>query len=264
MLRQIPLTLVVLGACSTTLPAHAQWEFAIGAGARRASVTETSATGTRLVQEEGWLPGIEASARHAWHDWNFTARAQTYRGDISYEGALQTGAPFSTTTDTAQNRIGLEAARALNDSVRWLAGLEWDQWRRRIHGRGAVLGITEHTASWRLLTGLEATLPMQVVASRVTLRGLLVAAAPERLSVQFDRHLYDDASLTTQSATGARLSAEFAPVSLPRLSIVTEFDWLRIGRSDNAALYYNGTPIGTLVQPEHRRSAFSLAVRYRF
>jgi hypothetical protein len=48
------------------------------------------------------------------------------------------------------------------------------------------------------------------------------------------------------------------------LSFETDFDWIKIGRSDNAVLRQNGVPVGFVTQSEHERTAFGLRANYRF
>jgi len=76
--------------------------------------------------------------------------------------------------------------------------------------------------------------------------------------------LFDDAALTTQAATGFRLGADFIPAGAPAMRLGLGVETLRIGRSDDAVLIKNGVVVGTVSQPEHRRSAVTLRVRYQF
>jgi hypothetical protein len=244
-------------------PACAEWQYSVGAGARLVSMQEFAASGARLVEERGWLPGLELGVSYSSGQWRVGINGETYRNDITYDGQLQNGAPFSTTSDTTQDRLAVEIGRRLNDSLSLLAGVELDRWQRRIHGNGSVLGLNETYRSTRLLLGAESTV-LKTAYFDMSARALLVRAQPEHLDVSFGNQLFDDAALTTQAATGFRLGADFIPAGAPAMRLGLGVETLRIGRSDDAVLTRNGVVVGTVSQPEHRRSAVTLRVRYQF
>lgn len=243
--------------------AFAQWEFNAGAGIRQVRVIETDRDGRQLVREKGWLPGLELRADYVLRDWRFGVAGAMYRHDIRHDGRLQTGAPFTTDTETTQTRVSLEVARQISDGAHLIGAIEWDQWRRHILGRGGVLGLDERYRSWRLLAGAETRLLQSSVAD-VNGKALLVVAQPERLRVRFDNQLFDDANLSTKSAVGLRLALAAQPAAMPNLSLAVEFDWLRVARSDDAVLRKNGAPVGLVAEPKHQRSAIGARVNYRF
>lgn len=224
---------------------------------------EVAASGKRLVQERGWLPGLELGASYAGQDWRFRISGETYRNDIGYEGQLQNGAAFSTSTGTVQNRLAFEVERQINASLILLGGVELDRWQRRIQGKGSVAGLDENYRSTRLLLG-AGTATMKTSYFDVSTKALLVIAQPERLHVSFGNQLFDDAELETRSATGLRLEAELIPAGAPDMLLSLGFDTLRIARSDDAVLTKNGLAVGSVAQPEHRRNAFSVRMRYQF
>jgi hypothetical protein len=252
-------SLVLFGA----QPAFAQWQFSVGAGARLASMQEFAVNGSQLVKERGWLPGLELGATYSAGPWHVGINGETYRNDIAYDGQLQNGVAFSTTTDTAQDRLTIEIGRRLNDSASLLGGIELDRWKRRINGSGAILGLDERYKSTRLLLGAESSV-LKTAWFAMSARALLVRSRPEHLDVAFGNQLFDDAALTTQAATGYRLAADFIPVSAPSMRVNLGFETLRIGRSGDTVLTRNGVVAGTVAQPEHRRNAFTLRVRYQF
>jgi len=224
---------------------------------------EFAASGARLVEERGWLPGLELGASYSSGQWRVGINGETYRNDIAYDGQLQNGAPFSTTSGTVQDRLALEIGRRLNDSVSLLGGVELDHWQRRIHGSGSVLGLNETYHSTRLLLGVESAV-LKTAYFDMSARALLVRAQPEHLDVSFGNQLFDDAALTTQAATGFRLGADFIPACAPAMRVSLGFDTLRNGRSGDSMLTKNGLAAGFVSQPEHRRNAFTVRVRYQF
>jgi hypothetical protein len=243
--------------------AHAQWQFSGGAGMREVRTTEADRNGRRLVQEKGWLPGLELRADYLFGDWRFGVSGETYRHDISYEGRLQSGAGFSTDTKTALSRVSIDAARQITTATHLIAGIEWDHWQRDIEGRGNTLGLNERYTSWRLLGGGE-TRVLQSAWATINAKALLVMAAPEKIQVRFQNQVFDDAHLSTKSGTGLRLALGLQPAAVPELTVTADFDWLKIARSDDAILRRSGVPVGTVAQPEHTRQAFGIRVSYRF
>jgi hypothetical protein len=81
-----------------------------------------------------------------------------------------------------------------------------------VYGQVGAAGIVERYTSWRALAGLGFHLPRMAGADS-RLKVSLVAAQPERLDVRFDKQLFDDASFSTKSAYGCRLSFSVQPGS---------------------------------------------------
>lgn len=246
-----------------TSSACAEWRFSASLGARQLHVTEADQNGRDMVQEHGWLPGIALRADYDVHDWRVGVAGEIYRHQVAYDGQRQSGVPFTTDTDTAQSRIGIELSKQIADATRLIGGIEWDRWQRDILGRGNVLGLNEHYASWRLLVGAQMRV-LQASWAQLHAKALFVRAAPEKLRVRFENRLYDDADLTTQPSTGLRLVFDLQPTTLPNMTVTTELDWLRVGRSEDAVLFRSGAPAGFVTQAEHSRRVFGLSVNYRF
>ena len=256
--------LVLLTALLLPLaPALAQWQVSVAPGIRHFRLTENGPDGRRLVKEDGWLPGVQATVGHTAGDWRISLHGERFQGGIDYDGQVQSGSAFVSDTDTAQSRIALEAARAIADRMELIGGIEYELWRRRVHGQGRVAGVMEHSRSWRLLAGLDTGLP-SLAGINSRLRFMLVAAWPEQLDVRFDDQLFDDAHFSTKPAVGARLGLALQPGMDTKLSFTADLDWLKVRRSDNAPLLKNGFTAGTVTQPEHIKTALTLGLRYRF
>lgn len=252
--------------CSSLLPtssAWAQWQFTLGTGLRQVRMTETDPTGQTLVREQGLLPGLSGTASYPIHDWLLSGRVEAFGRTLAYDGHLQSGAVFSSTTDTVQQRYGVDLAHRINASTSLLGGLEWDRWQRQIRGRDTVLGLTERYTSWRLLAGAQTQLLRHPLAS-LDGSALLVLAQPERLRVRFEQQVYDEANFSTRSARGLRLALTLRPASLGNLALTAELDTLTVGRSGDATLLKDGLPAGTVAQPRHVRQALELRANYAF
>lgn len=243
--------------------AFAQWQFSADTGVRYVRMTEIGTDNRTMVREHGWLPGIGMAAMYATRDWQFGLSGSLYRNDITYDGRLQNGSPFTSETDTTQRRIRVEIKKRVTDAMRLTAGLEQDYWQRDIRGRGDVAGMHEKYTSWRFLAGAESRVT-QWAAGAIDMKGAIMFARPEKLRVRFDQQAYDDVTLHTKSAVGVTFGIGFQPAVLPNLSIEAELDWISIKRSDNAVLRRNGIPVGTVAQPKHERTGFGVRVNYRF
>lgn len=244
-------------------PALAQWQVFITPGARHFEMVESGPDGRRLVKEEGWLPGVQISVKRTLGDWHIGLQGERFQGGLDYDGQVQSGSPFASSTDTAQSRIAMEAAHPISDRMGLIGGIEYELWRRRVRSQGGTAGVTEHYRSWRFLAGLEAGLPA-LAGMDSRLRFMLVAAQPERLDVRFDKQMFDDTHFSTKPALGARLGLALQPGMDANLSFTADLEWLRVPRSDDAPLLKNGFTAGTVAQPEHTKTALTLGLRYRF
>jgi hypothetical protein len=262
-MRRAAVFSVLIAGLTTGTSAHAQWEFSGAGGARYATAEEVSANGTQLVKEHGFLPGVELRASYRKDEWLVTLGSEIYGGNLSYAGQKQGGTAFATETRTKQFRVTTDLGRYVSESVLLLTGAEWDYWKRDIHGHGDTLGLQEKYNSWRFLAGAQARV-LQSSWSNIYLTGLLVVSSPEHLNVHFDDHVFDDASLSTRPAVGARLALEVRPKAISNLSVECDFEWLRVRRSDDATLRKDGLSVGTLAQPEHIRKAVGMKLKYYF
>jgi hypothetical protein len=247
-------------ACRTT---YAQWEFQGAGGLRQATMTESDNNGRRLVREQGLLPGVGLSARYVMGGRRIELAGEAYGGNIEYNGQLQSGGRFVTDTKTLHARIRAEAAQNISGAGDLILGMEKDFWNRHILGRGATLGMKEQYSSWRLLAGAR-TRMLDTDWGSIGLKGLLVFSSPEKLIVKFDNQVFDRTEFDTKSAIGTRLSIGLRPPGNSNFHVQTDFEWMRIARSDDAVLRRGGFAAGLVAQPEHVRKAFGISLHYRF
>jgi hypothetical protein len=243
-----------------SLPASAEWQGSIGAGARSATHTEVDLAGRQLVREDGWLPGMDLRAGYRQANLTWFGGAEWYQGGIDYRGRTQAGAPAvsSTSTRLAAARLGVSYAWG---SHSMLAAFEIDHWKRDILGIAGSAGLQERYRSRRLLLGAGKT--WRPAAGTVALDAAAVLAEPERMRIGFSG-LFDPVSLDTRRAHGWRLGADFGPAWAPSLQLRSRVDWLTVPRSGAAALTVNGAFRGTVTQPEHVRRALTLELAYLF
>lgn len=244
-------------------PVYAQWQFSAGAAVRHFRMAEYGTDGRSLVTEQGWLPGVRLAVERSFGDWRVGVQGERFQGRLDYDGQVQAGSAFTSDADAAQTRIGVEMARAITENTELLGGVEYDLWRRRVHGQGAVAGLTERYGSWRLLAGAGARLPF-LPGQQSRLRVMLVAAQAERLEVQFDNRLFDDARFSTKPAIGARIGMSLQPGAESKLLLSAELEWMKVRRSDDAPLTKGGFVSGAVSQPEHTKTGLTLGLHYRF
>lgn len=260
MKRILPISALLLAHAA---PAQAQWQFSAGAAVRHFRVAEYGTDGRNLVIEQGWMPGARLRAERAFGEWRIGAQGERFQGRLDYDGQVQAGSAFASNSDAAQIRIALEIARAVTADTELVGGVEYDGWRRRVRGQGAIAGLTERYGSWRLLAGVGTRLTFTPrLQHRV--RIMLVATQPERLDVQFDNRLFDDARFSTKPALGARIGLSLQPGTESKLSLSADLDWMRVGRSGDVPLTKNGFVAGTVSQPEHTKTGLTLGLHYRF
>ncbi|WP_227753860.1 MULTISPECIES: hypothetical protein [Ramlibacter] len=262
-MRSILLCALLISGLVGASSACAQWSLYGAAGWRQVGMEEFARDGSRLVKEHGWLPGVEVNAIYRGGPWHAGLGAQVYGGSISYDGHTQSGAVYASETGTTQSRLSAEVGRHIDEGALLLAGIELELWRRDIAGRNATLGLQERYRNWRLIAGAQ-TEVLHSPLARLYLKGVLVVAAPERLDVRFENHVFDNAALSTRAALGPRITIGLQPAAAPGLLIESDLEWMRTGRSGDAALQDNGSTVGTLAQPTHVRTAFGIRAKYRF
>jgi hypothetical protein len=243
-----------------SLPASAQWQGSIGAGARRATHTEYGLAGQQLVREDGWLPGASLRAGYRNDSVTWSGGVDWYQGDIAYRGRNQAGAGAMSTTSTRLASARLGATYAF-ESWAIQAAFEIDRWQRDILGTVAGAGLQERYRATRLLLG--AGTAWRQAAGAISADAAFILAAPERMHIGFSG-LFDPVSLDTRRGRGVRLEAAIQPAWAPAVQLRGRADWLRVPRSAAVALNANGAFRGTVTQPEHVRQALTLELAYLF
>lgn len=259
-----PLFSAVLGAALSLLlvqPASAQWQTRAGAGVRTVSHTETDNVGRRLVRESGWVPGIALQADYTGGKLTWFGALDWYRGDIDYRGQTQAGVAAASRTATGLTTLRFGATYAIDNGYAATAAVEADTWKRDIRGTGNRVGLQERYRSERLIVGLSKAwqLPGALAAADVA----VLFATPERMRVGFSGIL-DPVSLKTKRGHGIRIGAQYRPAFAPSLELRAAFDWIKVGRSEEAPVTRDGQFAGSVAQPEHVRQGLSLNVSRLF
>jgi len=259
-----PLFSAALGAAlslSLIQPASAQWQAQAGAGMRAVSHTETDNAGRRLVRESGWLPGLALQADYTSGKLTWSGALDWYRGDIDYRGQTQAGVAAASRTATGLTTLRVDAAYAIQNGYAATAAVEADRWKRDIRGTGNKVGLQERYRSERLIVGL--TKAWQLPGAVVAANAAVLFATPERMRVGFSGVL-DPVPLKTKRGHGIRIGAQYRPAFAPSLELRAAFDWIKVGRSEEAPVTRDGQFAGTVAQPEHVRQGLSVTVSRLF
>lgn len=255
-------TLCGLAAWFLAAPAHSQWTATIATGARYASVAEYDTAGRRIIREDGWLPGLEAGVSYQAGSWTMFGSARSYRGELDYNGRLQSGQPFRSETETDLDRLQLGLSYRFAEVYRASTAFEYDRWKRNISGAPGIAGLQERAFSRRLVAGVQRPIALGT-AGTLEAGAFVVVAEPERLKVGFSGEL-DQVSFKTDSAVGYRLSFAFRPHTSQNLEFGLELDRMKIGRSSAVPVTRNGSVAAFVSQPEHVRKNATVTVGYRF
>jgi len=257
-----PFTLLISAIAIAAVPAHAQYSAAIEPALRYASMSEYNQSGSRIVTESGWLPGLGGRLAYRSGAWEFFGAAAVFQADLDYDGQLQNGRPYRSETGTRMSEAWLGLRYRVLDRTELVAALGRDAWRRDIKGSAQAIGLLERTNSSRLLIGVEQMWPLDG-AGKLLAGASLVHAAPERLRIGFSGQL-DDVSIRTRPANGYALTLRYLPEAVPRLSFNASVDSITVARSAAYPVTRDGRAAGQVTQPEHLRKNLTISLRYDF
>ena len=129
---QVAAAALLLTLLSTVSLAADQSDFdgftgSIGVGLMNFDLKEFNRQDDKLVQESGWLPGIDAAVSAEINQLQARIRASYYSGDVDYDGQTQSGAAIDSSSDQKVWDISARAAYRLPFSFtpRGLAVCRW-------------------------------------------------------------------------------------------------------------------------------------------
>ncbi|MCO6411811.1 MAG: hypothetical protein J5I92_03620 [Thiogranum sp.] len=257
-MRPLRLACVFL-SCTLCHPASAAdgaWHAGAGVALKHMRFDEFGRQGSRLVREQGLLPGVLLSAGYTAAGWDLTMTGGIYAGEVDYDGQTQSGQPFGTDTDEtfyeldalARYRLSHRPAQAL--SLYLVASADTRLWRRRIEGTSTVSGIDEDWRWQRLGAGIACDY-RTATAGRFAVQARMLRTLQPQVEVRFHTGL-DDAVLDLQQRYGWRLDASWSGKVAPltELTLAGFLEHREFGRSADEILSTDGVAAGILYQPE--------------
>lgn len=262
MIKKILISAAASTIAAMPLQATAQLSGALSPAFSYVNISENKQNGERIVHETGMLPGIGATLTYREDRLETFGAVRTLRGAIDYDGQLQNGMRHQTRTDTQLSQAQFGVRYQYREHTRFIAALEYDDWKRNIRGDRVVIGLREHTSSRRLLLGAEQAWQMPA-AGTVVVGATLVRAEPERLNVHFSG-VFDDTSMRTRAATGYKAELTYRPVTFQKLQLGAQIEYMKVPRSGAVTVRRDGNPAGAITQPEHIRQSITVFLRYLF
>jgi hypothetical protein len=265
---------LLLTLLSTVAWASGQSDFdgfsgGIGVGLMHFDLKEFNRQDDTLVQESGWLPGIDATVSAEMNPLQARIRAAYYAGDIDYDGQTQSGAAIDSSSDQQIWDISALAAYRLPFSstprTSLYAGGGYRHWQRDIQSVGSISGLDETYRWWSAQTGLN--LEWRRGASLWVLDGRLTRTLDPQVDVDF-HHTFDSASLDLGERWGWITELAWRHRISPRLSagLKAFYESWDIGKSELETLTVNDTPAGSVFQPriENRNYGFIIDLRHHW
>jgi len=222
-----------------------------------------------LVQESGWLPGVEATVSAEMDQLTAHLRAAYYAGDIDYDGQTQSGAAIESSSDQKIQDISALAAYRLpftsTPRTSLYAGGGYRHWQRDIQSVGSISGLDETYRWWSAQTGLN--LEWRRGANLWVLDGRLTRTLNPRVEVDFP-HTFDSADLDLGERWGWITELAWRHRLSPRLSagLKAFYESWDLGKSGLETLTVNGAPAGSVFQPriENRNYGFIVDLRHHW
>jgi len=241
----------------------------IGVGLMNFDLKEFNRQGDRLVQESGWLPGIDAAVSGGKNPLRGSLRASYYAGDIDYDGQTQSGVAIDSSSDQKIWDISALAAYRLPLlaplSTSLYGGGGYRHWRRDIQSVGSISGLDETYRWGRAQAGLN--LEWRRGANLWILDGRLTRTLNPQVEVDF-QHTFDTANLDlgqrwgwiTELAWRHRISARLSA------GLKAFYERWDFGKSELETLTANGAAAGSVFQPriENRNYGFILDLRHHW
>jgi opacity protein-like surface antigen len=206
----------------------------IGVSLLRFDYREYNDSGRILDSEVGGIPGISLKAGQRITDWEWETAGSYHRGQVSYTGQTNLGAPYNTQTDETIGDVSLRAGYWFRTKypVMPYLGIGYRRWDRDILP-GSVNGLFE-SYRWKYLwLGLKQSLITQPGPSQFMLDvGLLKPINPE-MRLDFKGVYPVSPVVYPESKIGLRIAmpASFAFSRDSQITLEPYYEYWRLGRS---------------------------------
>jgi hypothetical protein len=250
-------------AAAAAEPGSVEW--AASAGVRHRTLSEWSATGTKLLTEKGAMPHARLSAQLGAATGPAVAfEAGVAGADLDYRGQTQSGVPLTTTSRHTDLELGAHwrpfPAAAWGEA--WL-GLDWLQARRDIASSPIAGGLNEKSSL--VLPGIRWRSAAFGVPHTGNAKFQLEAgwrvSARHRLEVDY-LGVFDNSSFRGGRRTEITLGLNVATSDAWQWGV--EWSRARQSASNSVALFRAGALAGSVRQPRVKIDDLSLSLTRRF
>lgn len=231
-------------------------------GLQSIGVHEVSTSGQTLNQETGQLPVIGLNAKFSLiNDWYLLSENSLSHGSLSYDGMLQNGSPYQTTTGTRfiDVQIGVLSSPISNlfsGEQRLVGKLGMHEWMRNIEGNSGVNTLDE-LYQWQ---SLSVGLWHNAHHSKFDI-GIDVFQTFNG-SMSIDVPNIGQSRLSLPNGQGFNLKAAYQLTDEVAVGLMHTYHWTP--RSNSFPLTHNGNVIGNVTEPEHnlQRTSVYLSVGF--
>ena len=129
-------------------------QFEAGVSMLRFNYTEYNSSGNSCIgsvcdRELGGMPGLSFRFAKRESGWEVDASASYHRGQVGYNGQLNSGAPYSTRTNETISDVSLRLGHWLESAIPIMpyAGIGLRHWYRAIQSSNGIPGLNE-TYDW--------------------------------------------------------------------------------------------------------------------
>ena len=241
----------------------------LGLGLMNFDLAEYNQQDEKLVQESGWVPGIDASLAAAKKRARASLRVSYYAGELDYDGQTQSGMSIASSSD--QTLWDFEALAAYRlpflsaPRTSLYAGGGYRHWQRDIQSIGSISGLDETYRWWSSQGGVN--LEWRQGANVWSLDGRLTRTFNPRVDVDFHRAL-DSVTLDLGERWGWMLELAWRHRLSTRLSggFSAFLESWELGKSGLETLTAGGIPVGNVFQPriENRNFGFIMDIRHHW
>ena len=221
-----------------------------GLSLARFDFKEFDAQGTRLLREDGFLPGLAGRWDGTFRQWSFGLAGELSGGEVDYDGQTQAGMPLQTKTDEliyeTKARIGWVVPLKSGFSSEFFGVLGYRGWERDIESTSTSGGVFE-TYRWVYgsvgFDGGYRSSPASIWHLRLE---ILQPLNPE---VEVSLPSFDNVTLDLGRETGWRVGVTNRRTLDPKkhLEFALEYTAWNLGRSSSKPLTRDGLQTGFVV-----------------
>lgn len=234
-------------------------EIQLGAGLQNVNVHEVDANKQTLDTESGNLPFLMANFKfNLMSGWSLINENQLSVGNISYDGQLQNGTPYQTTTESLfhTHNLSIETPaifKQLGGQQRISTSFGYHFWQRHILGKNNIKSLNEEY-SWK-------TIGLGISHTNHSKSMMLKISVHQAFDSKMDIKVTDlgSGTLTLPNGVEYRVNGEYqlSKNKSFRTQLGFRYSYLLVPRSNPSNLYKNNIKVATAVEPKHSLQAIT-------